>query len=1052
MKIIKLIFENINSYEGEVTIDFTDPGFQKGNNQFVVCGPMGSGKSTILDAITLALYGSTARLGRLTTSSSDASNELINKHSGSCRAEVVYRCTKGLFASSFELHKARDKVDGKVQTPQCALYEMTGDERVRNLLDSTSTDALKKKTEQIIGLSYDQFVRCILIPQGEFDRFLNSAERDKAAILAKLSHTEHYKEAARILNEKAFSLSQEHTLLKKERDAITVMSEEDKKKCEEEKKECQKQIDELDVKIEKLMKKINWLEQLKKAENDFENAGRSLNEIREVSEEYKLKTEELDRAKKSADCAPDYRNFKSCIDEQENIEKQLKEAEEELKGYASQKGEAEKESKRCAEEYTEKKEEKEKQKDIWVKVRSLDTEISVALTDQKAKQDALEKAEKNYKDKKADHDRLTAGLNETAISIKELTEYLDNHKPDENLEVMLAAFDEKVMAWKEADKNRKQAEKDLTQNRGEQERLLNALNDLIKKKDETAKQLHELVSSKYLLVAGILRQNLKPGSLCPVCGKKFAPAADEDTKEQHTHWNTDIEAERHQVANDISDLNDAFEEIKEEINKTKDELSKAEYKAETAVQNAEHQKAAVTGLSGQLNTLLKPWNAQVDEQTSEEGFEKIGEELRKRKDAYNKKREDRDKLERESEKAKEKLNGIDLKKLQEERDTSENIFNSAELKYRELAKKRRELFGGQSVDDVEKAFDDEISKKEKKKETAENDLQAIVNKYNETKTKIDGYKTRSAELDHKQSELKKSYLEKLRKDGFSSEEEFLGAQRSEQDMADLNKAIDDYKDKKTRAQTTYENTQNALDKLRAEELTTESLEELNVEKTKLEENRNSSNQKLGGLKEKLDRDNKNKKAWEEADAKLQKLGAVAETYSRINEMLGKKDGSDFEVFVQGIAMRSLLEKANVYLESIIPQYHLVQRSENSVDFIVKETMGDLTVITREVSNFSGGEKFIISLSLALAMAEFAGQNGDVECIFLDEGFGTLSGEPLLDAINALKRLSSTGKMLGIITHIEAVIQAFNKIEAKKIGEKSRLYGPGVTYSDRNIGK
>jgi len=86
--------------------------------------------------------------------------------------------------------------------------------------------------------------------------------------------------------------------------------------------------------------------------------------------------------------------------------------------------------------------------------------------------------------------------------------------------------------------------------------------------------------------------------------------------------------------------------------------------------------------------------------------------------------------------------------------------------------------------------------------------------------------------------------------------------------------------------------------------------------------------------------------------------------------------------------------------------------------------------------------------LALAMAEFAGQNGDVECIFLDEGFGTLSGDPLIDAINALKKLSNTGKMLGIITHIEAVIQSFNQIEAVKVGEKSMLKGLGVTYTGK----
>lgn len=1052
MKIIKLIFENINSYEGEVTIDFTDPGFLKGNNQFVVCGPMGSGKSTILDAITLALYGSTARLGRLTTSSGDASNELINKHSGFCRAEVIYSCKKGMFASSFELHKARDKADGKVQTPQCALYEMKGDERVRNLLDSTSTDALKKKTELTIGLSYDQFVRCILIPQGEFDEFLNSNERDKAAILAKLSHTEHYKEAARILNEKASTFNLEYTSLKRERDAILVMTEEEKKACEEEKEELQKQISELDKKAEVLTKKINWLRQLEKSEEEVKKARESMKEVQELSEEYNLKARELDRAQKAEDCAAEYRNFMSCVEEQKSIREQLEEAEKKLAGYASEREEAEKESKRCTEEYIKKKEEKEKQKDIWAKVRSLDTEISVAQNDKSSRKEALENADKILTEKKEAHDSLRTGLDETSASIKELSEYLENNKADEDLEVMLATFSEKVKSWKEADTKRKQAENELTQKREEQERLQDVLSVLLKEKEEIEEQLHELVSSKYLLVAGILRQDLRPGSSCPVCGKEYAPAADGDTQEYHTHTKSDTDAESHQVVDDISALNDAIEDKEKAINETKDELRDAGNKAETAKQNVERERSTIDGLIGEFNAMLISWDVQVDERTSEEEFKKIGDDLSERKDIFIQKRKELDKHEREYEKNKAELNSIDLKKLQEERETADMKYKSAEGKFLELSQNRQDIFGTQSVDEAEKTFDEVILKKEKEKEAADGKFQGIVNKYNTTKTQIDGYKTRSVELNDKQSELKNSYLEKLRKDGFTSEEEFLDAQRSEQDMSDLDKEISEYNHKKTVAETTYENTKKALDKLRIENLTTESLETLTGEKTELEENKNSCNQKLGGLNEKLDRDNKNKKAWEEADAKLQKLGAEAETYSRINEMLGKKDGSDFEVFVQGIAMRSLLEKANVYLESIIPQYRLVQRSDNSIDFLVNETMGDLTVIKREVCNFSGGEKFIISLSLALAMAEFAGQNGDVECIFLDEGFGTLSGSPLLDAINALKRLSSTGKMLGIITHIEAVIQAFNKIEAKKIGEKSRLYGPGVTYSDRSSGK
>ncbi len=1052
MKIIKLIFENINSYEGEVTIDFTDPGFQKGNNQFVVCGPMGSGKSTILDAITLALFGRTERLGRLTTSSGNVSNELINKHSGFCRAEVVYTCTKGLFASSFELHKARDKADGRVQTPQCALYEMKGGERVRNLLDSTSTDALQKKTEQIIGLNYDQFVRCILIPQGEFDRFLESDEREKAAILAKLSRTEHYKEAARILNEKSSKLNQEYAGLKKDRDNIQIMTDEEKKACENEKEELQNQIDELKKKEEALTEKINWLGQLKKAEDEHKKAGESLEEIREGEEEYNLKVKELDKARKAEDCAADYENYKSCIKEQEDIGNKIKKTEKELEDYASQKGEAKKESDRCIAEYRKKKEEKEKQKDTWAAVRDLDTKISVAQNDKNSKKGLRDKAEKNYKDKKADHDRLEAGLVEKTGTINELSGYLEKNKVDEGLEIILTTLSEKLKAWKEADSKRKHAENELTQSNEEQERLQNSLNDLIRERDEIAERLHELVSSKYLLVAGILRQDLKAGSACPVCGKEYVPAVNADARESHTHTDPDMEKERLQVANDISALNDALEKKEKTIDETRDKHRDAVNKAETASLNVEREKTTITRLVNDFNTMLKPWDAQVDEETDEEAFKKIEEELCKRKDTYTEKKGIREKLERECENARVKLTGIDLNKLEEEREAAKKDFEDAEEKYQGLAKERQELFGEQSVDDAEQAFDDEIREKEKKKDTAEIILQEIENNYNNTTTEINGYKKRSDELNIKQSKLKNSFLEKLNKGGFASEEEFLGAKRSEQEMAGLDTEIKDYDNKKTAAKTTYDNTENELKNLRAKNLTEESLETLTVEKTTLDENKNSRSEKLGGLKEKLNQDNKNKEAWDEADAKLRELGEEAEIYSRINEMLGKKDGSDFEVFVQGIAMRSLLEKANVYLESIIPQYRLVQKSDNSIDFIVNETMGDLTVIKREVTNFSGGEKFIISLSLALAMAEFAGQNGDVECIFLDEGFGTLSGEPLLDAINALKRLSSTGKMLGIITHIEAVIQSFNKIEAKKTGEKSRLYGPGVTYSDRNIRK
>ena len=105
-------------------------------------------------------------------------------------------------------------------------------------------------------------------------------------------------------------------------------------------------------------------------------------------------------------------------------------------------------------------------------------------------------------------------------------------------------------------------------------------------------------------------------------------------------------------------------------------------------------------------------------------------------------------------------------------------------------------------------------------------------------------------------------------------------------------------------------------------------------------------------------------------------------------------------------------------------------------------------VVRPISNTSGGESFLISLALAMAMSELAGKKGKVGALFLDEGFGSLSGEPLRDAIDSLKQMGSSGMLLGIITHVQTVIDEFSlKLEAKKLKNQTFLSGPGVHLAD-----
>ena len=224
MKILELRFKNLNSLYGEWHIDFTESEYAY-NGIFALTGPTGAGKSTILDAICLALYGSTPRLGRITQSS----NDIMSRQTGECFAEVVFSSQSGRFRCHWAHHRSRKKANGELQIPRHEIAEATeGGKVLENKLTSVLS-AVEDKT----GMDFDRFTRSILLAQGGFDTFLKATVEQKSKILEQITGTKIYSDISIGVHERLREEKNKLENLESETRGIPILSPEEELAAEE---------------------------------------------------------------------------------------------------------------------------------------------------------------------------------------------------------------------------------------------------------------------------------------------------------------------------------------------------------------------------------------------------------------------------------------------------------------------------------------------------------------------------------------------------------------------------------------------------------------------------------------------------------------------------------------------------------------------------------------------------------------------------------------------------------------------------------------------------
>ncbi|WP_133273649.1 AAA family ATPase [Hymenobacter radiodurans] len=258
MKILRVRFSNLNSLRGQHEIDFSHSPLSDAG-LFAITGPTGAGKTTILDAITLALYGQVPR--------HEGGVEQVMSHgTGESWAEVEFQVNGRRYRSKWGQYRARKKAEGKLQDSRMELSEeptTPSDAPDDNwpIIESYKS-RVPARVAELSGLEYRQFLRSVLLAQGEFTRFLKSSAGERAQLLEKITDTRKYSDISVFAFRKAKEEAQQVEVLRTGLAGVTLLSDEEVTALETEMTAIAQQVQASTATQQQLQEAQIWLTKL----------------------------------------------------------------------------------------------------------------------------------------------------------------------------------------------------------------------------------------------------------------------------------------------------------------------------------------------------------------------------------------------------------------------------------------------------------------------------------------------------------------------------------------------------------------------------------------------------------------------------------------------------------------------------------------------------------------------------------------------------------------------------------------------------------------------
>lgn len=431
MRLIELRLKNLNSLKGEWHIDFNDPAFLN-EGIFAITGQTGAGKTTILDAICLALYSQTPRLGDITGST----NEIMTQGTGECSAEVIIEIDTKRYRCSWYQHRAHKKSKGNL----LPIKHEISDVKTGDILEEK-----KSKTsvyiQDLIGMDFNQFTRSIMLAQGSFAAFLNSDIGDRAAILEKITGTAIYAKISLNVHEKKRFEEEVLGKLQAGVNSLFLLSLDDEELLAAELKDLNQQQSKQRQTFKTLSEQLQWLDSVQQLQQNLSAHQAEFASAQQVQQAFIPEAQRLNIASKALEIDSEFRELSYSRDmvkrldvEQQDLLNKIPTQQETLEQVSTNLKDANTLEKQATDNL-------QTSLPIIAKTRELDVDIkqqSQSLADDSQRNDVLVSSTHKLNQEIESHKQIEQQINDQLTSIES---YFSNYQELTDLDTDMATFD-----------------------------------------------------------------------------------------------------------------------------------------------------------------------------------------------------------------------------------------------------------------------------------------------------------------------------------------------------------------------------------------------------------------------------------------------------------------------------------------------------------------------------------------------------------------------------------------------------------------------------------